>query len=224
MLCRSVKPLPSYRDFGFFKIAAAAILDLWNYNFYGQTHQQCQTASPCQISWRSVKPLPRYRDYWITKDGDRRHLGFLKFYILNGRNGQEGRTAPLCQISSKFLVKQPRYGDFSIFPGWRPSAVLDLWCMCWDHPRKAFGGLYHCAKFDWNRWGGFDDMHVFRFGVFGLKRLMAQNHWTRRVFKSSKFQLPVRRGNMRCADRSNRCRDIAIIELLKMATAAIFDF
>jgi len=21
----------------------------------------------------------------------------------------------------------------------------------WDHPWRAFGGLYHCAKFDWNR-------------------------------------------------------------------------
>jgi len=40
---------------------------------------------------------------------------------------------------------------FSIFPRWRLSAVLDLWCMCMDHPRRAFGGLYHCAKFGWNR-------------------------------------------------------------------------
>jgi len=25
--------------------------------------------------------------------------------------------------------------------------ILDLWCVFSDHPRRAFGGLYHCAKF-----------------------------------------------------------------------------
>ena len=38
-----------------------------------------------------------------------------------------------------------------------------------DHPRRAFGGLYHCAKFGWNRCSSFDNMHVFRFREFGLK-------------------------------------------------------
>ena len=41
--------------------------------------------------------------------------------------------------------------------------------MCGDHPRRAFGGLYHCAKFGWNRCRSFDTMHVFRFREFGLK-------------------------------------------------------
>ena len=31
------------------------------------------------------------------------------------------------------------------------------------------GGLYHCAKFGWNRCSSFDNMHVFRFHEFGLK-------------------------------------------------------
>jgi len=34
------------------------------------------------------------------------------------------------------------YGNFSIFPSWRPSAILDLWCACLDHPRRTFGGLH----------------------------------------------------------------------------------
>ena len=38
-----------------------------------------------------------------------------------------------------------------------------------DHPRRAFGGLYACAKFGWNRCSVFDNMHVFRFREFGLK-------------------------------------------------------
>jgi len=33
----------------------------------------------------------------------------------------------------------------------------------------AFGGLYCCAKFGWNRCNSFDNMHVFRFREFDLK-------------------------------------------------------
>ena len=60
-------------------------------------------------------------------------------------------------------------GDFSIFPRWRPSAILDLLCVCWDHPRWSFGGVYRCAKFGWNRCSSFNNVHVFGFREFGLK-------------------------------------------------------
>jgi len=31
-------------------------------------------------------------------------------------------------------MTQPKvYNDFSIFPRWRPSAILDLLCVCSDH-------------------------------------------------------------------------------------------
>ena len=36
----------------------------------------------------------------------------------------------------------------------------------------AFRGLYHCAKFGWNRCSSFDNMHVLRFRKFGLKMLI----------------------------------------------------
>ena len=62
----------------------------------------------------------------IFQDGGRRHLGFLKCQIFNDRNGQEGRNASACQISSKSLEPRLRYNNFSIFPRWRPSAILDL--------------------------------------------------------------------------------------------------
>ena len=42
-------------------------------------------------------------------------------------------------------------------------------CLCSDHTRMAFDGLYRCAKFGWNRCSSFDNMHVFRFHEFGLK-------------------------------------------------------
>jgi len=44
-----------------------------------------------------------------------------------------------------------------------------LLCEWLDHPRRAFGGLYHCAKFGWNRCSSFDNMHVLVFCDFGLK-------------------------------------------------------
>jgi len=52
---------------------------------------------------------------------------------------------------------------------WRPFAILDLFHVYLDHPRRAFVGLCHCAKFGWNRSSGFDNMPVLMFCEFGLK-------------------------------------------------------
>ena len=37
------------------------------------------------------------------------------------------------------------------------------------YPRRAFGGLYHCAKFGRNRYSSFDNMQVLLFRDLGLK-------------------------------------------------------
>ena len=36
-------------------------------------------------------------------------------------------------------------------------------------PTKGISGLYHFAKFGWNRCSSFNNMHVYRFREFGLK-------------------------------------------------------
>ena len=59
-------------------------------NFNGQNGQAGGTASLCQILAKSLQPRPKYGDFSISKDGGRRHVGFLKFQIFNGRKGQEG--------------------------------------------------------------------------------------------------------------------------------------
>jgi len=59
-----------------------------------------------------------------------------------------------------------RFLDFSKMAA---DAILDLHCVCSDHPRRAFGGLYHCAKFGWNRYSSFDTMQVLLFRDLGLK-------------------------------------------------------
>jgi len=52
---------------------------------------------------------------------------------------------------------------------WRPSAILDLFYACWDHPRRVLGGLCDCAKFSCNRCSNFDSMQILIFCTISLK-------------------------------------------------------
>ena len=63
--------------------------------------------------------------------------------------------------------KWQKYNNFSIFSRWRPSAILDLWNAYLDHPQTVLCGLYHCAKFGWNRRRSFGNMQVLLFYHFG---------------------------------------------------------
>jgi len=134
-------------SFRFSNMAAAAILDFKNWKF---------------LAVRKIKRVvlyhrAKFRKNWSNygqhmaifrffKDGGRRHLGFSNFVDFNRWNAEDGQTASPCKILSKSFQPRLRYGDFSIFPRWRPYAILDLWCVCSDHSRRAFAGLYHCAK------------------------------------------------------------------------------
>ena len=80
--------------FGFFRMAASAILAFQNLEFG-------RTALLCQISSKSLELRPRYVEFLIFKDGGRRRLGFVKFQICYGQSGQKCRTASSRQISSK---------------------------------------------------------------------------------------------------------------------------
>ena len=62
----------------------------------------------------------------------------------------------------------PEMADFR-FSRWRPSAILDLFYACWDHPRRVFGGLCHCAKFGCNRRCNFNSMHILIFCTLSFK-------------------------------------------------------
>jgi len=58
---------------------------------------------------------------------------------------------------------------FNGFLKWHPSATLDLLDTYLYYPQRLLEGIYHLAKFGWNRCSGFDNMKVFIFGTFGLK-------------------------------------------------------
>ena len=55
------------------------------------------------------------------------------------------------------------------FSRWRPSAILDLFYACWDHPRRVLGGLCDFAKFGCNRRCNFDSMQILLFCELSLK-------------------------------------------------------
>jgi len=62
-----------------------------------------------------------------------------------------------------------KYRNLSFFSIWRPAVILDLWGKFCNSPQQEFGGLYHCAKFGWNRISRSDNTKVLTFSVFGLK-------------------------------------------------------
>jgi len=49
---------------------------------------------------------------------------------------------------------------------------LEFWGKYWDDLQREFGGLYHRAKFGWNRISCFDNTKVGIFCAFGLKTLI----------------------------------------------------
>jgi len=58
---------------------------------------------------------------------------------------------------------------FFEFSRWRPSATLDLFGAYLDHQHKVLEGLYHSAKFSYDRCSSFDNMNVSTFGTFVWK-------------------------------------------------------
>jgi len=64
------------------------------------------------------------------------------------------------------VVKILRFFDFS---RWRPSAILDLFGAYLVHLHRVLGGLYHSAKFGYDRCSSLYNMNISIFGTFGWK-------------------------------------------------------
>jgi len=123
--------------------------------------------SNCIIMPNFVEVAQTVTKIWlfsIFQDGGRRHLGFLKFQICNGRNGQEGQTALLCQILSKSLEMRLRYGYFLFFQ-LAAVVILDFFSKFWFLLVKTVKRveLHHHAKFRRNRSNRSRDMAIFDF-------------------------------------------------------------
>jgi len=122
----------------------------------------------------------KFREDWSNRSGNMADFGFSrwrpsailnfqKLIIFNFWSGSEVQYASSHKISRISVKPFQRYGRFSIFWRWRPSAILDLFYACWDHPRRVFGGLCDCAKFGYNRCRNFDSMQILIFCTLSLK-------------------------------------------------------
>jgi len=89
-----------------------------------------------------------------------------KFYWLLGSRGSRCINLPNFVKIGQSVAKILRFFNFS---RWRPSAILDLFGAYLDHPQWVLVGLYHCAKFGYDRCSSFYNMNISIFGTFGWK-------------------------------------------------------
>jgi len=84
------------------------------------------TYDPSAVSWCTNEGMMMPVPVWISQNGGRRHLRFLKFPNFKGWKGHEGQYASPCLILWQSVKPLQRYGDFSFFPNWRLPDILDL--------------------------------------------------------------------------------------------------
>ena len=89
------------------------------------------------------------------------------------------RRAELHRLAKFDGNRSNRYRDMTIFRFFQDGGHPPSWIcfVCSNHPQRAFGGLYRCAKFGWNRCSSFDNMHVFYFTYLAWKRLFTPQNW-----------------------------------------------
>ena len=160
----------SKADFPVFKMAAVrhlGFLKFGNFNFLSGSEAKCDSLD--QISQRSVEQIRRYGLFSIFQDGGRAPSWIFKCWKFQL---QVPFAGPICVIVPNFAEigrTVPEIWPIFDFFIWRPSAILDLFYACWDHPRRVFGGLCHCAKFGCNRCSNFDSIQILIFCTLSLK-------------------------------------------------------
>ena len=95
----------------------------------------------------------------------------IYFKIFSNFERSDGSKRVELRHRAKFRRHRSNRGrDMAIFRFFQDGGSPPSWicCVCSDHPRRAFGGLYRSAKFGLNR-SSFDNMHVFLFRECGLK-------------------------------------------------------
>ena len=124
---------------------------------YGTYASMRQYASPCKISHWLVKPLRIYSDFSTFMTAAAAILGFKNSEFLRVGRVKRDKNMSQRQISRWSFEPLLQFRYLSIFQD--SGRVFG----------RAFGGLYHCAKFGWNQRSSFDNMHVFQFRQFGWR-------------------------------------------------------
>ena len=143
---------------------------IWKFHiFNGWDAQEGRAASACQILSKSLKPRLRYGDFSFFQDGGRPPSWIFKSWKFQPPVPFGG---PIC-VSTPNVAKigqtVPEIWSIFDFSRWRPSAVLDWFYACSDHPRRVLGGLCNCAKFGGNRCRNFDSIQILIFCTLSLK-------------------------------------------------------
>ena len=167
---RSVEPFQRYFRFAIFQDGGSRHLEFWKFETFNVWDaQEGRTASACQILSKSLKPLLGYGHFSIFQDGGRPPSWIFKSWKFQLPFPFVG---PICVIVPNFAKigrTVPETLPIFDFSRWRPSAILDWFYTCWDHPRRAFGGLCDCAKFGGNLCSNFDSMQISIFCTLSLK-------------------------------------------------------
>jgi len=114
MSSKSLEPRLRYGVFGYFKMAAAAILDFPNFDFFnGRARHECRTASLCQISSKLLKPRPRYVSFnimlvWLENAYSRPCLGahfpqMMSLIVLTPKRTIRGLNHVICAINHEYF-------------------------------------------------------------------------------------------------------------------------
>jgi len=132
-------------------MAAATVCDFRNFKIL----------TTISVKGFKLRQVPKFR-------GSCRHLGFLKFRNFNCRKGQEGQTATACQISCD---RSTRCWNMAIFRFFEIAAIrhIGFVMLVFGPHTRAFSGLYHCAKFGWNRHSSFNNTQVLIFCDYDWK-------------------------------------------------------
>jgi len=89
-----------------------------------------------------------------------------KFYWLFGWRGSTRISMPNFVKIGQSIAKILRFFDFS---RWQPSSNLDLFGAYLNYPQWVLVGLYHSAKFGYDRCSSIYNMNISIFGTFGWK-------------------------------------------------------
>jgi len=115
---------------------------------------------------RSVADILRFFKFSRWRPPPSWIFQIAKFYwIFGSRRWSRISMSNFVKIGQS-VAKILRFFDFS---RWRPSAILDLFWAYFDHQQWVFGGLYHSAKFGYDRCRSFCNMNVSILDPFGWK-------------------------------------------------------
>jgi len=150
-------------------MAATAILDFRNHEFlfaviiYGP--RRVTVPNFVKIG-RSFAQILRFFEFSRWPPPSSWILEIVKFYWLLGSWGWRCISMPNFVKIGQSVAKILRFFNFS---RWRPSAIFDLFWAYLDHPLLVLGGLYHSAKFGYDRCSSFYNVNISIFGTFGWK-------------------------------------------------------